>query len=292
MESSQHIICKAEHYPLKVLSWKVKAGESVKKDESLGVYEFQETITITLENGQINTETKRRRAEIRSLYHGDIENIFVKAGGRCLNQTQSLGSIKEPCSHAVQLSGLCALCGKDLTISDYIGSDMTRATISITHDALGVTISQNEASRLEKERANVLLKGRKLSLLLDLDQTVIHATVDPVVGSWLNDPHNLNFPTLKDVYFFILPESPTVYYIKLRPGTFEFLNRIKDIYELHIYTMGTRNYAQEISKILDPTHELFKDRILSRDESGSFTVKSIQRLFPCDQSMVVVVDDR
>lgn len=37
---------------------------------------------------------------------------------------------------------------------------------------------------------------------------------------------------------------------------------------------------------------MFQDRILSRDESGSFTIKSIQRLFPCDQSMVVVVDDR
>ena len=63
-------------------------------------------------------------------------------------------------------------------------------------------------------------------------------------------------------------------------------------YEMHIYTMGTRNYAEEIAKILDPDKSFFKERILSRDESGSFSSKSIQRLFPCDQSMVVVVDDR
>lgn len=63
-------------------------------------------------------------------------------------------------------------------------------------------------------------------------------------------------------------------------------------YEMHIYTMGTRSYAIEIAKILDPDQSLFKERILSRDESGSFSVKSIKRLFPCDQSMVVVVDDR
>jgi RNA polymerase II subunit A-like phosphatase len=56
--------------------------------------------------------------------------------------------------------------------------------------------------------------------------------------------------------------------------------------------MGTRPYAHAVAKVLDPTGELFNDRILSRDESGSFTLKSIQRLFPCDQSMVVVVDDR
>ena len=63
-------------------------------------------------------------------------------------------------------------------------------------------------------------------------------------------------------------------------------------YEMHIYTMGTRSYAVEIAKILDPDQALFKERILSRDESGSFSIKSIKRLFPCDQSMVVVVDDR
>lgn len=63
-------------------------------------------------------------------------------------------------------------------------------------------------------------------------------------------------------------------------------------YEMHIYTMGTRSYAIEIAKILDPDQSLFKERILSRDESGSFSIKSIKRLFPCDQSMVVVVDDR
>eukprot|EP00158_Paraphelidium_tribonemae_P008163 Partr_v1_DN28498_c3_g1_i6_m41679 putative RNA polymerase II len=56
--------------------------------------------------------------------------------------------------------------------------------------------------------------------------------------------------------------------------------------------MGTRNYAKAIADIIDPDGTLFRERILSRDESGSFTQKSIQRLFPCDDSMVMVVDDR
>lgn len=64
------------------------------------------------------------------------------------------------------------------------------------------------------------------------------------------------------------------------------------IYELHIYTMGSRSYAIQVAAVLDPTKEYFQDRILSRDDSGSNSVKSIERLFPCDQSMVVVVDDR
>jgi RNA polymerase II subunit A-like phosphatase len=96
----------------------------------------------------------------------------------------------------------------------------------------------------------------------------------------------------QDVFSFTLPESPTEYHIKLRPGTREFLERVDKDYEMHIYTMGTRNYAHAIAAIIDPDQSYFKERILSRDESGSFVTKSIQRLFPCDQSMVVVVDDR
>ena len=63
-------------------------------------------------------------------------------------------------------------------------------------------------------------------------------------------------------------------------------------YEMHIYTMATRNYALSIAKIIDPDGKYFGDRILSRDESGSLTHKNLKRLFPVDQSMVVIIDDR
>jgi RNA polymerase II subunit A-like phosphatase len=82
------------------------------------------------------------------------------------------------------------------------------------------------------------------------------------------------------------------YYIKLRPGLEDFLQNVAELYELHIYTMGTRAYAQNIADIIDPTRKLFGDRILSRDESGSLTAKNLQRLFPVDTKMVVIIDDR
>lgn len=76
--------------------------------------------------------------------------------------------------------------------------------------------------------------------------------------------------------------------------------------------MGTRHYAEAVAREIDSTGKLFHNRILSRDESGSkfrmassvhrhitystktigVTQKKIQRLFPCDTSMVVVLDDR
>ena len=38
---------------------------------------------------------------------------------------------------------------------------------------------------------------------------------------------------------------------------------------MHVYTMGTRTYADAICKVIDPGGRIFGDRILSRDESGS-----------------------
>lgn len=176
----------------------------------------------------------------------------------------------------------------------------------------------------------------------------MHATVDPTVGEWLQDPKNPNYKALEGVQKFkLLDEMPMRrpkrartstgtttpglsesgltedgesvaddddlpgcwYYIKMRcvcdavgsgsareratvltwlprpchrPGLPEFLKRIAEIYEMHVYTMGTRAYAIEVCKVIDPDGGLFGGRILSRDESGSalFCCPRSQR-FPC-----------
>ncbi|KAI9033232.1 HAD-like domain-containing protein [Hyaloraphidium curvatum] len=189
---------------------------------------------------------------------------------------------------------MCAVCGKDMTRMDFSGhADTARATIPITHNLLGLTVSASEAQKLDKSDVDRLLRARKLTLVLDLDQTVIHATVDPTVGEWMTDPSNPNNESLKDVYTFTLPNDlNTVYYVKPRPHLQHFLQQVRKMYELHIYTMGTRSYADAVAKALDPEGTLFGGRVLSRDESGSFLHKSLSRLFPYEQSMVVVVDDR
>ena len=111
----------------------------------------------------------------------------------------------EPCKHGMQVGGLCVLCGKDMTkyvkcraypsifylfstqkSVDYTGfSDASRASIQMTHSAFGPTVSLEEAQRIERETADHLLNSRKLSLIVDLDQTIVHATVDPTVGEWI-----------------------------------------------------------------------------------------------------------
>jgi TFIIF-interacting CTD phosphatase-like protein len=50
---------------------------------------------------------------------------------------------------------------------------------------------------LERRTADRLLKERKLSLLLDLDQTVIHATVDPSVKAWIQNSESSEYPKIQ-----------------------------------------------------------------------------------------------
>lgn len=175
--------------------------------------------------------------------------------------------------------------------------DSYRAPIQMAHDNTTLTVSEKEATRVEEDAKRRLLASRRLSLVVDLDQTIIHATVDPTVGDWKEDKDNPNYEALKGVrQFQLIDDGPGMrgcwYYIKLRPGLEDFLQNVAELYELHIYTMGTRAYAQNIADIIDPTRKLFGDRILSRDESGSLTAKNLQRLFPVDTKMVVIIDDR
>lgn len=212
----------------------------------------------------------------------------------------------------------------------------------MTHSAFGPTVSLEEAQRIERETAEHLLKSRKLSLIVDLDQTIVHATVDPTVGEWIvegeawevrqakriaasqkggdsdsdsedtdsdEDECNPNWHALKDVRKFRLgPEAFGVpsfrgpsrlkgkqkhiesegcmYYIKPRsvacfaciaifveclnsPGWQDFLRCLSTKYEMHVYTMGTRAYAEQVCTAIDPDSKVFGGRILSRDESGS-----------------------
>jgi RNA polymerase II subunit A-like phosphatase len=135
--------------------------------------------------------------------------------------------------------------------------------------------------------------------VVDLDQTIIHACIEPTIGDWQDDPNSPNHEAVKDVAKFQLKDegvrglaSACWYYIKMRPGLKEFLSKIAEMYELHVYTMGTRAYAMNIAKIVDPERKLFGDRIISRDENGNITTKSLARLFPVDTKMVVIIDDR
>lgn len=194
------------------------------------------------------------------------------------------------CSHDIIHHGLCALCGLDLTVHD---PDVLLRTVSISQGSLSsISISQEEAKRLEKETAGRLLKEKRLSLVVDLDQTLVHASMNQEIGQWISQQDHKYHENCKNVHQVRLIDHPMIHYIKLRYGTLEFLKRVHKLYELHIYTMGSRSYAEAIARLLDPQQHIFHDRIVARDHHGNWTKKELTRIFPCDDTMVVILDDR
>ncbi|KAH9913331.1 uncharacterized protein BXZ73DRAFT_92977 [Epithele typhae] len=365
-------------YPLKLVSFAVAPDTPVQRGSRLLDYSFTHI-----------PPDDPDRLELRfGTWDSSLEGTFSRWSfklGEVITDRRARDTpaayILEPCKHGVQIGGLCCLCGKDMTRSvspaflraslPPAGSRRRRCQLRLHRLFRRVpcvdpddpprqrpTVSFEEAERIERETAEHLFRSRKLSLIVDLDQTIVHATVDPTVGEWItegeawearqankaadaensdadkaepgeqngspgadpakavaqdDDDVNPNWEALKDVKKFklgpealgqphqrnkskgkekLIEQEGCMYYIKPRPGLPEFLKTMATKYEMHVYTMGTRAYAEEVCAAIDSDGKIFGNRILSRDESGSLTQKSLQRLFPCDQSMVVIIDDR
>lgn len=289
------------HYPVTIQRILVKHGDTVAKKDTILEYSYVWYKEVGDDTRSIS-DTQRIVTTVpwSSPTDGVIQNIALKQGEVIHRDTECI-VIEELCSHEIQFQGMCAVCGMDMTTVSWASEerDTDRAPINMTHDHTNLTVSQAAAQKYATEQQKRLLEARKLSLVVDLDQTIIHACIDPTVGEWQKDPSNPNYDAIKDVRSFQLndegPRGMTTgcwYYIKLRPGLQEFLENMSELYELHVYTMGTRAYAKNIAKLVDPDQKLFGNRLISRDESGSLTAKSLGRLFPTSTGMVAIIDDR
>ncbi|ORY58902.1 uncharacterized protein BCR38DRAFT_311501, partial [Pseudomassariella vexata] len=287
-------------YPITISKFIKNKGDDVKKQETILQYTFR--FERTVGDPALNEERTVQEtgwADWDCPTDGTISQWKVKVGD-VIEKDQVLVTIDELCPHDQQYAGLCVLCGKDMKEASWATDtlDTDRATIAMVHDNVALTVSAAQATRAELNLQQRLLEQRKLSLVVDLDQTIIHACIEPTVGEWQTDPSNPNYEAVKDVRSFQLDDGPRGltsgcwYYIKLRPGLASFLQRMSELFEMHVYTMGTRAYAEQIANIVDPDKKLFGHRVISRDENGSMTEKSLQRLFPVSTNMVVVIDDR
>ncbi|KAA8917026.1 hypothetical protein TRICI_000812 [Trichomonascus ciferrii] len=296
-------------FPVTITAILQPAGVCVARHTPILRYKYWHDVE---EGEEANKVKKEFHSTFECPIEGEVQEWYVKVGDEVNTASFDVVSLMEPCTHSVQYGGLCAICGASLDQEDYTEfNNKDRAPISMAHDTSGLKVSYDEAQRIEKTSTDRLLGERKLILVVDLDQTVIHAAVDPTIGEWMRDPSNPNYEAVKDVQSFsleekILPHPSNAaslkynsnatttcwYYVKVRPGLQKFLEAMSDMYEMHVYTMATKSYARAIAKIIDPEGKFFGDRILSRDESGSLVQKSLKRLFPVSTSMVAIIDDR
>ena len=78
-----------------------------------------------------------------------------------------------------------------------------------------------------------------ISLVLDLDETLVHCTVEPI------DDADLVFPV---VFHGVTYQV----HVRLRPHLFQFLEKIRGKYEVIVFTASQKVYANELLNLIDP----------------------------------------
>ncbi|KAH8402123.1 hypothetical protein KR009_009977 [Drosophila setifemur] len=264
----------------RINKWRVREGQFVSAAQILFLYQA------VGEDGKPRPEKAGDRKagesgvqKYKSQRAGVVKRRLRK-DGELVGKGDAILELSE-CIHTTVIKDMCADCGADLRQNE--NGQTSEASVPMVHTMPDLKVTQKLAQKLGHDDTRRLLADRKLVLLVDLDQTVIHTTNDTV-------PDNI-----KGIYHFQLygPQSPW-YHTRLRPGTAEFLERMSQLYELHICTFGARNYAHMIAQLLDPEGKFFSHRILSRDECFNATSKTdnLKALFPNGDSMVCIIDDR
>ncbi|KAF6722196.1 RNA polymerase II subunit A C-terminal domain phosphatase [Oryzias melastigma] len=267
-----------EALPLRLLEWKVKPGSLVNVDSVIAL-----CAVVPREEAEEGVRPSEKK--VKSDRAGVVKELCCQPG-HIIPPGGVIARIEE-CSHPIVMKGLCAECGQDLTqLQGTNGNQQTpisTATVSMVHSVPELMVSSEQAEQLGREDQQRLHRNRKLVLMVDLDQTLIHTT----------EQHCQQMSN-KGIFHFQLGRGEPMLHTRLRPHCKEFLEKTAKLYELHVFTFGSRLYAHTIAGFLDPEKKLFSHRILSRDECIDPFSKTgnLRYLFPCGDSMVCIIDDR
>ena len=132
------------------------------------------------------------------------------------------------------------------------------------------------------------MKSKKLVLVLDLDNTLLHSKEHPIYPYQLKrDGINGNklVDKLKSKYHIWAPGFS--YLVKIRPFFREFIQQAMQLYDLYFYTAATRVYGNVILEVLK--HEIKQvisikemeitfnsKRLITRDDKSRFTEQNNQ----------------
>uniref|UniRef100_A0A672GTF7 RNA polymerase II subunit A C-terminal domain phosphatase n=1 Tax=Salarias fasciatus TaxID=181472 RepID=A0A672GTF7_SALFA len=264
--------------PLRLLEWRVKPGSLVNVDSVLA-------LCAPVAPDRAPEAARLPEKKLKSDRSGVVKELCCQPGQ--VIPPGGLIARVEGCSHPIVMKGLCAECGQDLTqLQSSNGkqqSPISTATVSMVHSVPELMVSSEQAEQLGREDQQRLHRNKKLVLMVDLDQTLIHTT----------EQHCQRMSN-KGIFHFQLGRGEPMLHTRLRPHCKEFLEKIAKLYELHVFTFGSRLYAHTIAGFLDPEKKLFSHRILSRDEciDPSSKTGNLRNLFPCGDSMVCIIDDR
>lgn len=177
-----------------------------------------------------------------------------------------IGYIEE-CLHPTFLEGICVVCGYSAvgngmpqdedegrtdgihlpppsldSTTDPSSNTRTKKTSQVTvSGGITMTVTEEESRLIAQQGADRLSQQAKLSLVLDLDHTLVHATAD-LRASQFRKRDDVRILQMS----FEGSDTYMSHYLKLRPHIKEFLQSVQPDYELTVYTAGTRQYAEEV----------------------------------------------
>ncbi|OMO71922.1 hypothetical protein COLO4_27950 [Corchorus olitorius] len=176
---------------------------------------------------------------------------------------------KDKCKHPGSFGKICIICGE-------------RVRFGYIHKSL--RLGNDEIDRLRSAYMKNLLSQKKLYLVLDLDHTLLNSThlIDLT-------PEEEHLKAQSDSSLFMLESMDMM--TKLRPFVHEFLKEASKMFEMYIYTMGSRDYALEMAKLLDPQGNYFNGRVISRDDHNTQKHQKGLDVILGQESAVVILDD-
>jgi len=93
-----------------------------------------------------------------------------------------------------------------------------------------------------------LANPAKMSLVLDLDETLVHCSAEPTKEY--------------DVTFHVMFNgAPVQVFVRKRPHLDAFLHQVSQLYEVTVFTASQRVYAERLLDILDPEQRLIQHRL-------------------------------
>jgi RNA polymerase II subunit A C-terminal domain phosphatase len=179
------------------VNWNCKEGDTIEKNEVIGYFILENNSTIAIISS--------------------VDGIMLSTKQQ---EDNNIHGIMEGCDHSELFHHMCAICGKKIT------PEKNEPLISLVHNKPGFKITPKNAIKVYEEERNSLLKKKKLSLVLDLDLTLLHTTGEE------------KYKILPGVMEYKIQNR--FHLTKCRPYLKEFFEILKDLFEFHIFTHGVR----------------------------------------------------
>jgi CTD small phosphatase-like protein 2 len=142
----------------------------------------------------------------------------------------------------------------------------------------------NYSSLINEKKINLpqLTSSEKKTLILDLDETLIHADFDN------------NYPEHDSTVSFKYNDEDVTVNLLIRPGVEEFLKNISENFEIFIFTASIKEYADAVLNHLDPENKYFKFRFYRQNcisVKNKIFIKDLRIFGNRKQENLIMVDN-